>query len=91
MSRYFKAAIPEMGGAVFGEGNADALTVVSFGRGGHDQIRERLVAEFGLETADGQDQLQDLVIRVGHFGMVTMDDMKACVQALKSILERKRA
>ncbi|HEX2900248.1 MAG TPA: aminotransferase class V-fold PLP-dependent enzyme, partial [Bacteroidia bacterium] len=87
MSRYFKQAIPALGGAVFGEGNADALTVVSFGRRSHDSIREALVFGHGIETADGQDQLQDLVIRVGHFGPVTLDDAKACVDAFKAVLD----
>lgn len=85
MSRYFKAEIAAMGGTVFGVGNADALTVFSFGRHSHDQIREALAVQFQLETAGGQDQLQDVVIRVGHFGDLTMDDMKACIEALKSI------
>lgn len=91
MSRYFKRAIVDMGGSVFGEGNADALTVVSFGRQGHDRIRESLVLRHGIETADGQDQLQDLVIRVGHFGPVTLADMEACITALKLEVEVARA
>jgi aspartate aminotransferase-like enzyme len=87
MSRYFKAAIREIGGEVYGLGNADALTVVSFGRCSHDRIRERLVLDHGIETAGGQDQLEDLVIRVGHFGPVTMADMEACIAGLKAALK----
>ncbi len=91
MSRYLKEAIPALGGTIFGEGNADALTVFGFGRRSHDSIREALVLNHGMETADGQDQLQDLVIRVGHFGMVNMDNTKALVHALKAILETQGA
>lgn len=91
MSRYFKKAIVEMGGAIFGEGNADALTVVSFGRQSHDRIREALVLRHGIETADGQDQLQDLVIRVGHFGPVTLADMEACIAAFQQEVEVKQS
>lgn len=87
MSKFLKEAIPSLGGAIFGEGNADALTVVGFGRRSHDSIREALVRDYGLETADGQDQLHDLVIRVGHFGMVNLDDTKALVSALKAIID----
>jgi aspartate aminotransferase-like enzyme len=86
LSAYFKQAIPTLGGAVFGEGNADALTVVSFGRRSHDAIREVLIRDYNLETADGQDQLQDLVIRVGHFGMVSKADTEACIHALQEIV-----
>lgn len=89
MSRYFKQAIQELGGAIFGEGNADALTVVGFGRCSHDRIREALVRDHGIETADGQDQLQDLVIRVGHFGPVTLADMQACIAGLKAVMEKE--
>jgi aspartate aminotransferase-like enzyme len=91
MSRYFKAAIVTLGGNHLGLGNADALTVVSFGRRSHDQIREALILNHGLETAGGQDQLDDLVIRVGHFGMVTMADLVACVDALRDILNANRS
>ena len=88
MSRYFKQEITAMGGTVFGVGNADALTVFSFGRQSHDSIRETLAVEYQLETAGGQDQLQDVVIRVGHFGDLGMEDMKACTKALQTIAKK---
>ncbi len=89
MSRYFKAALQDLGGHVYGAGNADALTVVSFGRRSHDRLRERLVLEHGIETAGGQDQLDDLVLRVGHFGHVSLADMEACIAGLKAVLEKE--
>lgn len=85
MSRYFKQAVKGLGIGIFGEGNADALTVLSLGRQSHDAIRERLVLDHGIETAGGQDQLEDLVIRVGHFGPVGVAEMEACVNALATV------
>lgn len=85
MSRFFKAEIEAMGGAIFGTGNADSLTVFSFGRHNHDEIREALIMDYGIETAGGQDQLEGIVIRVGHFGDVEMRDMQNCISALKTI------
>ena len=90
LSRYFKAEVQALGAAIFGVGNADALTVVSFGRISHDAVRETLVLEHGIETAGGQDQLDDLVIRVAHFGDLGMEDMKACIQALQTIAQTLR-
>jgi aspartate aminotransferase-like enzyme len=89
MSRYFKMAAVEIGASVFGDGSADALTVLSFGRGNQDRIRERLVTEFGIEVAGGQDQLEDLIIRVGHFGPVGMPEMQACISGLKHITAKE--
>jgi aspartate aminotransferase-like enzyme len=88
MSRYFKEAVLETGASIFGEGNADALTVISYGRCSHDAIREALLQDHQIETADGQDQLQDLIIRVGHFGPVSMADMQACIKGLKAVLKK---
>ncbi len=89
LSRYFKGEAQGLGAHIYGEGNADALTVVSFGRCSHDRIREQLVTLHGIETAGGQDQLEDLAIRVGHFGPVTFEDMAACIDGLKSIMKKE--
>jgi aspartate aminotransferase-like enzyme len=87
MSRYFKQAVVALGATLLGEQNADALTVFSFGRKNHDAIREALMEHHGIETAGGQDQLDGLIIRVGHFGSVTMEDMEACIAALQSVMQ----
>jgi aspartate aminotransferase-like enzyme len=89
MSRYFKQAAVAMGATLFGDGSADALTVLSFGRGGHDRIRERLVLEHGIEVAGGQDQLEDLILRVGHFGPVALPEMEACIAGLKHVTAKE--
>jgi aspartate aminotransferase-like enzyme len=89
MSRYFKAAAQALGGTLFGDGSADALTVLSFGRGGHDRLREALVLGYGIETAGGQDQLEDLIIRVGHFGPVGLPEMEACIAGLGKVVAKE--
>lgn len=87
MSTFFKAALKGFGATAFGDASADALTVLSFGRVSHDAIREHLVQSQGIEVAGGQDQLEDLVIRVGHFGPVSLADMQSCVAAFSQVVE----
>jgi serine---pyruvate transaminase len=87
MSRYFKSEVQGIGGIIFGEGNADALTVFGFGRRSHEAIREMLVRDHGIELGDGQDQLHDLVIRVGHFGEASVQRMEGCIAALEKIVK----
>jgi aspartate aminotransferase-like enzyme len=91
LSRFFKEEVQALGGTLFGQGNADALTVFSFGRMSHGAIREQLVLHHGIETAGGQDHIEDLVIRVGHFGPHGMEALQACIEGLKQIVPAKKA
>lgn len=85
-SQLFKAGLRQMGVTLYGEGSADALTAFSFGKMDHDELRGRLYEEHGIEVAGGQGHLAGLMMRVGHFGEVSLEDMERCLAAIRQIL-----
>lgn len=86
MSQYFKTAITELGGRLYGVGNSDVLTAFSFGEVDHDKIRAELLA-WGYELAGGQGFLKGKIMRASHFGWIGMEEITGLVSTMKEVLQ----
>ncbi len=89
MSQFFKKAIVEMGGSLFGHANSDVLSAFTLGDSNQDEIRVALL-ERGFEVAGGQGMLKRKILRVGHFGWVGMEEMQELVDTLGEIVSKDR-
>lgn len=87
LSRYFKTEVRKLGAVITEDADCESLTAFSFPGMDHKQIANRLYGEHGIEVAGGQGELKGKIMRVAHFGPLTLDDMARCIAALKSVTQ----
>lgn len=81
-------ALVEMGMEVFSSSPSPSVSALRVGGGMADEIRRTLRAEHGIVIAGGQEQLGGGVVRIGHMGSVTDDDIDALLEAMGRVLQR---
>lgn len=90
MSRRFKAGVVALGAELRPVQSCDSLTVFSFPNLNHKRIASRLFGEHLIEVASGQGEWKNEVLRVAHFGALTMADVESCLQALEKIVHAEQ-
>ena len=53
-----------------------------------EKVREKLVADFAIQIAGGQDELKGKIIRIGHMGYMTAFDVITALSALEIVLKK---
>jgi aspartate aminotransferase-like enzyme len=68
---------------------SNTVTAVSV-RDGMDvkEMIKILREEYQIVLAGGQQSLQDKIFRIGHLGLITEEDIKEIISALKEVLPR---
>jgi aspartate aminotransferase-like enzyme len=51
------------------------------------QVVDHLKREHGITVAGGQGQMADSIVRIGHMGWVSEDDIQVCIAALRQSLQ----
>jgi aspartate aminotransferase-like enzyme len=51
-----------------------------------DQLRKKILSEYGIRIAEGQDSLKGKIIRIGHMGCIDTSDLNRLIVAIRNIL-----
>ena len=87
MSEACQAGVQALGLELFSTRPAEGLTAFRVPDGLKDSdIRDRLVARFGVTTVGGQARLKGKIIRIGHMGYTDEIDVVAGLAALEMVL-----
>lgn len=86
-SDYFKKKCIESGLKIFGESPSTSLTVIEVPAGiDGEKIQKSILQNHNILVAGGQDQLKGKILRVGHMGHMTLDDLDETLTAIKKTL-----
>ena len=85
MATYFRKELMGLEGQIFGEAPGFPLTAFSFPKTDLVELKSQLETSQHILVAAGQGPLHSNILRVSHFGAITMEDMVACIQAIKEI------
>ena len=85
LARFFRAGLVDAGYEIFPVHSSDSLTAFSRRNVNMEAVAETLKNDFNIEVAGGQGTLKGKILRVAHFGDIGIQDMKICLDALKSI------
>jgi aspartate aminotransferase-like enzyme len=78
-----------LGLKTFSEAPSSSVTALTTPEGKNSaQIRDWLEKERNITIMGGQDHLKGKILRVGHMGYITNDDMKALIRALAEVLDQ---
>ena len=89
MQDYVRSTLKEMGLKLMADDAVASKSVTSFWPPEGieaEAIRKELRTKYNIIVAGGQGELKGKIIRIGHMGGVTMDDLKFALDSLKTIL-----
>lgn len=89
--RAFDQAIVRLGGQLAGAEHGLGLSVFSFPGRDHVALQAQLHAEYGIVVANGQAELRGKILRVGHFGAISMAETEACIEAFNNLIPKSKA
>ncbi|MCO6432469.1 MAG: alanine--glyoxylate aminotransferase family protein [Deltaproteobacteria bacterium] len=82
-----RAAAREMGLEIFAKHPAPGVTSLRMPDGiDGDKVRSRMLQAASVRIAGGQDELKGRIIRIGHMGFVSADDLRNGLAALEEAL-----
>ena len=90
VAAYTRQGIENLGLGLLAEPHfaSNAVTAVTFPDGiSAEEVRARLQIEFGIAVAGGQGPLKDRIIRIGHMGYVSEEDITALLSAIAVIVQ----
>lgn len=84
---HFRKELEKIGGSVWTKNAGSVLTAFYFSGFDLDLLKEKLEKEYQVIVSGGQDQLNGQILRVGHFGPVTLDEMSYLARSLESLTQ----
>lgn len=90
IAEYTRQGVTELGLGLLADPRfaSNTVTAVTFPDGiSADEVRTRLQDEFGIAVGGGQGPLRGQIIRIGHMGYVSEEDIDAVLLALKAIIQ----
>lgn len=91
LARWFRAKIQQLGFSIFPECPADSLTVIAIPAPLEAEvIASQLLEEFGIIVSQGQGQLINKVLRIGHFVNIHQQDLNRFTTAFNDIIQKLR-
>lgn len=92
IAAYFRKVSAETGFEIFSKSPSDSLTALTLPDGiPSGKLIKSLREKYGIQTANGQAELKEKIIRVSHMGDLELNDFKEFTAILKDELEQLRA
>ena len=89
LAKATQSAIAEMNLELFSQAPSPSITSIKVPEGlNGEQIKNHLFDNFNISIAGGQDQLKDKILRIGHLGHITNEDLIMTIKYLgKSLID----
>jgi aspartate aminotransferase-like enzyme len=84
IAEYFRTEAVKMGFGIFSKSPSDSLTAVTFPNGiPTGKLVSGLREKYGIQSANGQDELKDKIMRISHMGDFVLDDFAELNKIIK--------